>query len=95
MSICHLLWSEGRVGDALCNVEDVTGTDGESGGEWMQGGWTALHWASQEGHSDVAGVLLEKGGGADLAKIQDEVRTRVYVCVCVSVSVSVCLVWKR
>ena len=44
------------------------------------------------GHSDVAVVLLEKGGGADLVKIQDLVRTGVCVCVCVSmfVSVSVC-----
>ena len=29
VSICHILWSEGRVGDGLFDVEDVTGTDGE------------------------------------------------------------------
>ena len=65
----------------------------------MQDGQTALHWASSDGDLDVAQVLLEKGGGADLAKMQDEVRARVCVCVClsvsVSVSVSVCLVSER
>jgi ankyrin repeat protein len=39
----------------------------------LQYGSTALHVASQEGHLDVAKVLLKKGGGADLARIQTKV----------------------
>ena len=39
----------------------------------LQSGKTALHKAAEDGHSDVVKVLLEKGGGADLAKIQDAV----------------------
>ena len=48
----------------------------------MQHGWTALHQAVQEGHSDVVEVLLEKGGGADLAKIQQDVSACVFVMCC-------------
>jgi ankyrin repeat protein len=39
----------------------------------VQYGWTALHSAAVPGHLEVVKVLLEKGGGADLAKIQDSV----------------------
>jgi hypothetical protein len=60
----------------------------------VQGGRTALHLASEYGHPGVAEVLLEKGGGADLAKIQDEVRLCVcvcfFLCLWVGVSISVC-----
>ena len=49
----------------------MTGADAGRG--CLQDGWTALHVASLETHLDVAKVLLEKGGGADLAKIQTKV----------------------
>jgi ankyrin repeat protein len=39
----------------------------------VQDGWTALHWSSSEGFVADAEVLLEKGGGADLAKIKTNV----------------------
>jgi len=39
----------------------------------LQDGSTALHKASKYGHLGVAEVLLEKGGGADLAKMQTKV----------------------
>jgi ankyrin repeat protein len=43
----------------------------------LQSGKTALHKAAEDGHSDVVKVLLEKGGGADLAKIQEKVSVKV------------------
>ena len=46
---------------------------------YVQNDETALAVASLKGHSDVAEVLLEKGGGAELAKIQDAVSVRVLV----------------
>jgi hypothetical protein len=41
--------------------------------ECLQGGATGLYLAADRGNSDVAEVMLEKGGGADLAKIKSEV----------------------
>lgn len=29
---------------------------------YYQAGWTPLHWASEKGHEDVIGILLDKGG---------------------------------
>jgi hypothetical protein len=43
------------------------------------------------GHPGVVEVLLEKCGGADLAKIQGKVGTRVCVCVFLSMSLSLSL----
>ena len=41
----------------------------------IQDGWTPLHWAAQEGHSEVLTKLLDSG--ADVG-MHDEVR-KVYV----------------
>jgi len=45
----------------------------------LQSGKTALYKAAVDGHLGVAELLLEKGGGADLAKIQNAVSVRILV----------------
>ena len=45
----------------------------------MQSGKTALHKAAEDGHLATVQALLEKGGGADLAKILNNVSV-VDVC---------------
>jgi hypothetical protein len=91
VSICHILWSEGRVGDALLDVEDVTGTDGERGAisaGWKDGASLGVRvWpfrcrrgAAGEGRS--GGSRLYPGSGEILRSYLKSVFLCLGRCVC-------------
>ena len=44
-------------------------------------GWTALHWAAEDGHEAVVNVLLEKGADANIQTEDGDERTALHYAI--------------